>query len=528
MTDQEAGGSMEIRKQEYQVIRQKNAAKSQTTCDEEFNVPDSRPDVGRMIQKKGTVQITGIHVAENMVTLTGALEFCLLYVSDDEKRCISSLSGRIPMEEQIRLDGVKDGDKIRLDWDVEDLAIHLVHPRKLNVQAMVSFSAEVEETKTLLLPVEIEDGAETSCKRQTENILGVCVSRKETIRLKEEIVLPSNKQDAEQLLWKEIQVRGLKFRCMEGEIAYSGEMYVFVLYTGEDPLNPPEWIEQIIPVSGTIDCEACETTMLPDIRIRLSQEQITVKPDANGEERILVAEATLEADLRLQCETQISLVMDVCHPARECRTVTETEILSHLLIRNEAKCRVNDQFGTGEVQGKILQICHSDAIVRVDECHRTSQGLEAEGILELRVLYIVSDDEMPFYAMEGVLPFAQVIEVPQMTEDSRYDLRVELEQLSTTMADSHEIEVRALLNCSAFVVAEKSVPLLQSIEELPLDPRTVRKLPGIVCCRFAAGDTLWDLAKTYYTTVEDIMEMNDFQGEPAEGQPVFLLKRVES
>ena len=519
---------MEIRKQEYQVIRQKNAAKTQITCDEEFNVPDSRPDVGRMIQKKGTVQITGINVAENVVTLAGALEFCLLYVSDDEKRCISSLSGRIPIEERMRLDGVKDGDKINLDWDVEDLAIHLVHPRKLNVQAMISFSAEVQEKKTLLLPVEIEAETDVSCKRQTETILGICVSRKETIRLKEEIVLPSNKQDAEQLLWKEIQVRGLKFRCMEGEIAYSGEMFVFVLYVGEDPLNPPEWIEQIIPVSGTIDCEACETTMLPDIRVRLSQEQITVKPDANGEERILVAEVTLEADLKLQRETEVSLLMDVCHPARECKAVTENETLSHLLIRNEAKCRVNDHFGTGEAQGKILQICHSDAVVRVDECRRTSQGLEAEGILELRILYIVSDDEMPFYAMEGVLPFSQVIEVPGITQDSRYELRIELEQLSTTMADSHEIEVRALLNCSAFVVTEKEVPLLQSIEELPLDPKTLRKLPGIVCCRFAAGDTLWDLAKTYYTTVEDIMEINDLQGEPAEGQPVFLVKNVES
>ena len=519
---------MEIRKQEYQVIRQKNAAKTQITCDEEFNVPDSRPDVGRMIQKKGTVQITGINVAENVVTLAGALEFCLLYVSDDEKRCISSLSGRIPIEERMRLDGVKDGDKINLDWDVEDLAIHLVHPRKLNVQAMISFSAEVQEKKTLLLPVEVEAETDVSCKRQTETILGICVSRKETIRLKEEIVLPSNKQDAEQLLWKEIQVRGLKFRCMEGEIAYSGEMFVFVLYVGEDPLNPPEWIEQIIPVSGTIDCEACETTMLPDIRVRLSQEQITVKPDANGEERILVAEVTLEADLKLQRETEVSLLMDVCHPARECKAVTENETLSHLLIRNEAKCRVNDHFGTGEAQGKILQICHSDAVVRVDECRRTSQGLEAEGILELRILYIVSDDEMPFYAMEGVLPFSQVIEVPGITQDSRYELRIELEQLSTTMADSHEIEVRVLLNCSAFVVTEKEVPLLQSIEELPLDPKTLRKLPGIVCCRFAAGDTLWDLAKTYYTTVEDIMEINDLQGEPAEGQPVFLVKNVES
>lgn len=519
---------MELRKQEYQVIHQKSAAKSQMTCDEEFNVPDNRPDVGRMIQKKGEVHITEVSVSENMIKLSGTLEFHLLYVSDDEKRCISSLEGHLPIEESIRLEGVQNGDKIGLDWDVEDLAIHLIHPRKLNIQAMISFVAEIQESRCLLLPVDVAEEQEVSCKRQTESILGFCVNRKETISFKEEIILPSNKQDAEQLLWQEIQVRGLKFRCMEGEIAYSGELFVFVLYAGEEPLNPPEWLEQIIPVSGSISCEVCETAMLPDIRVRLVREEITVKPDANGEERILLAEAVLEADVKLEQEKEFSLLMDICHPSKECKAVCQKEKLPGLLIRNEAKCRVNEYFGTGEAQGKILQICHSDAIVRVDECRRTAHGLEAEGILQLRVLYIVSDDEMPFYAMEEVLPFCQSVEVPGISEDSRYTLRADLEQLSTTMADSHEIEVKALLNCSAFVIQEKEVSLLQEIEETPLDMEKIRRLPGIVCYRFEEGDTLWDLAKAYYTTRENIMEINDLHGEPVQGQEVFLVKKVES
>ena len=48
---------MELKKQEYPVLCKKSSAQSQITCDEEVNVPDSCPDVGRMIQKKGSVQI---------------------------------------------------------------------------------------------------------------------------------------------------------------------------------------------------------------------------------------------------------------------------------------------------------------------------------------------------------------------------------------------------------------------------------------------------------------------------------------
>ena len=40
---------MEIQKKEYRIIRQKSCAASQITLDEDYNVPDTRPDVGRMI-----------------------------------------------------------------------------------------------------------------------------------------------------------------------------------------------------------------------------------------------------------------------------------------------------------------------------------------------------------------------------------------------------------------------------------------------------------------------------------------------
>lgn len=519
---------MDIKKQEYRIFRRKSSAESQITLDEEYNVPDARPDVGRMIQKKGQVHIRKVNISDDRVMLSGELQFCLLYVADDEKRGISSLEGQLPIEETMRLDGVRDGDKIRLNWDVEDLAIRLVHPRKLNIQAMISFVANVQEQQTLLLPLGAEGGENMSFYMQEKNILGICVHRKDTLRVREEIVLPSNKQDVEHILWQDVQVRGLKLRCGEGEILYKGEMFVFLLYTGEDPTCPPEWIEEIIPVSGSLECEKCEADMLPNIDVRLSQSQVTVKPDANGEERVLTAEAVLDVDLRLEREQRFNMLMDAYDPTRECIADFREEETEYLLIKNEAKCRLGDRQSTGEAQGKILQVCHSEGKVRVDECRIVPGGLEAEGILQVRILYIVSDDNMPFYAMEAVIPFQQLIEVPGIHEDVHYELHTDLEQLSTTMADSHEIEIKALLNSTALVLGKQILPLLQDIREKPLDPAKIRSLPGIVCCRIQPEDTLWDLAKKYYTTVEDIRKLNDIEGEPKAGQMVFLVKKVES
>ncbi len=44
---------MELIKKNLHMLRQKSEAVNQVTFDEDYNVPDAKPDVGRMIQKKG-------------------------------------------------------------------------------------------------------------------------------------------------------------------------------------------------------------------------------------------------------------------------------------------------------------------------------------------------------------------------------------------------------------------------------------------------------------------------------------------
>ena len=48
---------VEFRKEDIQVLRTKSRATSQVTLDMDYNVPDVKPDIGRMIQNKGEVTV---------------------------------------------------------------------------------------------------------------------------------------------------------------------------------------------------------------------------------------------------------------------------------------------------------------------------------------------------------------------------------------------------------------------------------------------------------------------------------------
>lgn len=50
----ETGGwNRGIKKEDIQILRTKSKASSQVTFDVDYNVPDVKPDIGRMIQNKG-------------------------------------------------------------------------------------------------------------------------------------------------------------------------------------------------------------------------------------------------------------------------------------------------------------------------------------------------------------------------------------------------------------------------------------------------------------------------------------------
>lgn len=87
--------------------------------------------------------------------------------------------------------------------------------------------------------------------------------------------------------------------------------------------------------------------------------------------------------------------------------------MESLLIRNSSKCRLTDKLQMRVPKNKILQICHSDGKIKIDEERIVENGIEVTGVVELRALYVVSDDEMPFYAAETAIPFRHTIEVPE-------------------------------------------------------------------------------------------------------------------
>lgn len=517
---------MELRKESVQMLQIKSRAASQVTFDTDYNVPDAKPDVGRLIQSKGDISMDEVRLSEGKAFISGNLNVDILYVGEENQK-VSSLGAKLSFDETLNLEGIASGDKMCLKWEIEDLSVHMIHSRKLNIKAIVTFYAVVDEMAGIQLPVEIsEEGI--SVKRKKVRLMSLMVHKKDTMRIKDEVTLVSNKPNIEQLLWYTIDVRGMDLRPEDNVVRARGELSVFVLYSGEDEENPLQWAEYVLPFNTEVECTGCMGEMIPNIGFSVMHQSIEVKPDSDGEERVMSVDTVLELDMKLYREEEHDLILDVYSPLKECIPQGKGMCLESLLVRNDSKCRVSDRIELKESQGKILQICHSQGRVKVEKTKIVENGIQADGIVFMKILYITGNDEMPFYSVDGMIPFSHIIEANGINEDSIFFLQADLEQLSTSMIDSNEIEVKAVISLNVLVLQCENRMIISKVEERPLDMEKIQAMPGITVYVVKNGDSMWDIAKRFYTTVEEICELNELEEDRVvPGMPLLLVKKVE-
>lgn len=89
------------------------SAQSQITLDDDYNVPDYRPDIVKVLKEKGELHFDEVKAAAGAAWLKGRLVFRVLYRSDQENGKISCLKGEIPFQEKLNMDGVQEYDVIQ-------------------------------------------------------------------------------------------------------------------------------------------------------------------------------------------------------------------------------------------------------------------------------------------------------------------------------------------------------------------------------------------------------------------------------
>ena len=522
------------------------SAQSQITLDDDYNVPDYRPDIVKVLKEKGELHFDEVKAAAGAAWLKGRLVFRVLYRSDQENGKISCLKGEIPFQEKLNMDGVQEYDVIQASGEIEDLTIGVIHSRKISVRAVILLKTEEPQEKEdeLCVGIEADDGCEK--RYRNTNILQLLCMKRDQCRQKSEITLPSSKPNVQEILWKSLEIRNLDTKMGQDGVKLSGEVLISVLYQEEEETDRVQWYETVIPLDCGVECDAgTEADIIYKVKARPASMELEVKPDYDGEERVLVLELVMNLDIRVWKEQEISMLEDVYSLKKEIIPVCTGVTLHHISVKNDSQCRLTEQMELAESQEKILQICSCEGTVHLESTELTEQGVRAEGILVTELLYITTDDQMPIGSAREIYPFEQFIEIPQQTVrternkpegpetlEQKNKLQTELDcrisQLSAVMLDQDHVEIKAVIGLNLLAFEQEQIDNITDTCEEPLYMEQLQKRPGLVGYIAKDGDSLWSIAKENHTTVEDILRDNHRTDEDLRrGEKILIVKKVE-
>ena len=514
---------MELLKRNIHMDRVRVQAVTQFTLEDDMNIPENKPDVAALNLEKGELVIDEIKPSADYVTVRGRLKLMVLYHTMEEGSNLVVVEGKIPFEERINMQGVMPADAVTVDGEVEDISMNLINSRKLGTQSLITLTAQVEELYDEEAPIAVHGDEKVEYRRMPLDLAQIAICKNDIFRLKEEVALPSNYPNIFQILWSNLSLGDMEFKVMEEKIAISGDIHLFVLYEGEGEDHPCRCFETTVPFSGVLECHGCREGMLPDIRCHLGQQELSVRPDFDGEERNVGLELVLDIAIRIYEEERLEIISDLYGVTKEVSTVTHKADLRRLLSRVTGKTKVTDHVHV--TNGTVLQLLHSEGIVTLEQQTTVENGIQLQGSVQVKIMYITGEDESPYGSTQAFLPYQYTLEVPDIAPEDMGKVRAEVEQLQVTMLDGEEMDVKAVLSFSTVVFKSVPVELISGVNVSDLDTGKMSSLPGMVVYMVKNGDNLWNIGKRYYVPVESLRELNALESDELKaGQKLLIVK----
>lgn len=515
---------MQLVKKEIRTNNHKVSKLVQLTIDEDFNVSDSRQDIDKIIISQGQVVIDETEPMVDRIRVKGHVSYKILYSVAKAEGELDSMEGSVGFEETINVDDLLPSYDTSVSCEMEDLNISMIHSRKIAVKGLLQMKIDVTEQDVLEGAEGIENGDNIQCMYKKVPYTRTVADQKDVFRVRELVPIPQSKPNIRKLIWHSVTVNEVETKPLDNKIGIRGELEIFLIYRAEEQM-PLQYLNLDIPFNGEVECVGSMEGMTADIGVVLGETQLTVEPDEDGEERILNLEANLELEIRIYQEEELELLGDMFSTTACIDIETENFDYESLLTRNNAKTRIVERLKRKENQAGILQVCYVEGTVKVDDTHVTEEGLMVEGAVEVRIVYIAEDDTRPMNSLTGFLPFTYLVEAKDLSPDTIYHVRPTLEQINSIMLGSDEVEIKAVINLSIIAFAKKQCKIITDMSISEIDYEKMNQLAGIIGYMVQEEDTLWNIAKRYYTSIDSIRKVNQLErDELTPGQKLVIVK----
>ena len=476
-------------------------------------VPDYSPDIARIVDVSACMLLRARTIADGKLTASGSVKLTLLYMAEDTSG-LRALEYSVPFEQSANLPS--GCENAAVEGRVCDVEARLLNPRKLFTRLTIEWKVTPYCHGALTTCGEIADreqyAIQTLCERHEVSLIRF-VGDKDFV-FAEELTLPGGRDAIGELLCPRVRLRVTEAKSLGSKIVLKGVACLSLLYATEEgklcSYSEELPFSQILDGSSEDGGDNSVSAVL-----NLSGSEIHTDGE-NGDGRTVSVKLFLNAFVVLRGTETVCCITDLYSTSYDLDAQLETVELRQEPEIATVTQSVREQLDTGTEVKCVLSadVCFGSVGIR-----QNGSQASLRAAATVSVLYL-DESDVPL-SMERRVEVAAEAAI-----DGEAQVTVETVCAGdiTANINANGVELRFPTEFTLVSIASVSCPCLAS---LSAEVSEASETPSLVLRALEEGESLWDLAKQYRTTAEDILAANELTESAAiEAGRMLLIPRA--
>jgi hypothetical protein len=276
---------------------------------------------------------------------------------------------------------------------------------------------------------------------------------------------------------------------------------------------------QFVEVPGV--CEG----MYEETSLSIADFNYTFKQNGESNTGILDIDCTVNSKVKVTDEVSREVLLDAYSPQKIIKFDHKLIELNKILYSDSESFVVRDSISNNneDIQIKdIVSVCPS---ISVENAYVEDGRSIVQGIIKVDVLYVPVEGLRLVYKISEEIPFEHDVEIDDLTDSAAVFNTVSIEKIEVDL-NRDKIELSAKVKRFVEAIDKKSESFIIKGEDH--GDYDLSKAPSITVYISKEGDSLWNIAKKYNTTEEEIATLNEIKiDEPLKaGKCLILEKKV--
>ncbi len=479
----------------YQLIQHRTHHQEET---QEAIVPDACPDIMRVIQTCGRVFLRGKQARDGVATTTGVAVVTVLYQPEGESG-LRKIQITMPFDCQIPIAGLTGQGELVATTGLASVDTRILNPRKILVRADITVNLQpyMPQQYTFCHSVSAESNAgieQANGNRDTYLVFGV---QGKPFTFEEQIRLSGQGEIGEVMLSRGVP-SCTECKRIGNKLILKGELSLQLLIrepAGGLSLSEHQLpFSQILEIGGNTEAGDCDTY--------LELVQLDLLPSQDGGKQLDIR-VELIAQVVVRGNSTVQLLEDVYSTVWAMETEQTAHQLPHLEDSVASTLNLRELL---ELEGTARKVVDCSCILDEVKQVRESNRLRLSSDIQISLLYL--DEGGSLQSSTHTVKAVMWVDTP--TDLCHCHCHCPHEIFATPAAGG--VEVRVAIQFSYLLLNLEEVSTISGARITELRQRG-EGAPSVVLRRSEPGESLWDVAKCYGTTREEIISANDLEEE---------------